>query len=363
MPSAAASEACPEIHDISGCSENVPGNYDTGAFEDCIRDVIEAPSILYQEVLAAAPHHSAHPPSSCTTRRTIAKAQVTRARRAIAPILRQFRPHSHSTPVASSVAPTTTDTATTTIFPSSPMSTLTATTFMNSSVPVSSDAPTFTPYPYNHTHTYSQWHSRTNRLSHDHSPTLSASASHRSFSRSPTASALSSPISLTPSYTLPFPTYSSEPSSSGTPTSFVPSTSTPTPTPASTSVPTSSFPSSNETSSPFPGVVPSSPSSSYYASTPSFVATPTSAPASPSTSPSTSSQSLYVPTPTTPSSPVPITSPASSSSAVPSSQTSQCPPLQVVVNAGSVVSSSPLLPLMLTILMTAVSSSIGVLVL
>ncbi|KAH0826594.1 hypothetical protein J3R83DRAFT_4954 [Lanmaoa asiatica] len=83
-PSAAASTACPRIHDISGCLEDVPGNYDTGVFEDCIGDAIEVPSASYQEVLEAPSYYSALPPASCMAGGTIGNAQFARARRAIA---------------------------------------------------------------------------------------------------------------------------------------------------------------------------------------------------------------------------------------------------------------------------------------
>ncbi|KAI9567430.1 hypothetical protein HD554DRAFT_2173200 [Boletus coccyginus] len=311
-PSAVASTSCSEIHDVFGCLENLSENYDTGMSEDCIGDAMEVPSTLYQDVLVAPLHHSALLPSSCTTRGNIDNTQATHARRAIAPILVtsrsywHFRTQSHNIPITSSIAPTTMDTATMTSFPTSA---LTATTLASSRMPVSSNAPMFTPHSQNHTR-------------HPHSFTLSTSAS--------------SPSSI-----------------------FTPA---PTPTPSS--------PFSYGASSSFSGLS-SSPPSSYYSSTSSSVATPTPSPTSPSTSSSsssTSSQSAIVLTFSTPSSTsVPTTSPASPSPTVPNSQTqigSQCPPpLRVALNAGSVGVSTPLLPLVFTILMIVASSSVGVLIL
>ena len=313
-PSGVASTSCSEIHDDFGCSENLSESHDAEVFEDCIGDAMEVPSTLYQEVLVAPLHHSALLPSSSTTH-----TQVTHARRAITPILVtsrsywHFRSQSHNTPISSSTSPTTTDTATAITFPSFPTSALTATTLASPSMPVSSNAPMFTPHSHNHT-------------LHRHSFTPSASAS--------------SILAPTPT---PTPTSSLSSSILG-----------PTPTPT----PTSSSPSSYGTSSSFPGLS-SSPPSSYHSSTPSSVATPIPSPTSPSTSPSsssTSSQNAIVLTFATPSATsVPTTSPASSS---------QCPPpLRVALNAGSVGVSTPLPPLVLTILMIITSFSVGVFIL
>ncbi|KAF8438130.1 hypothetical protein L210DRAFT_2307366 [Boletus edulis BED1] len=410
-PSAAASAACPQIHDIFGCSESVSGNYDTGVFEDCIVDGAEVPSALYQEILAAPSHRSAHPFSHCTSRGTIGNAQIAHARRAIAPVLvtslsQLHLSLSHSTSVSSCMAPTTTDTTTIPMTSSSfPTSTLNATSFMNFSVS-STNAPTYTTCSYNHTHTHtrSHWHSHTHHSS-AFSATSSSSSSYHSFSHSPsprTASSLndspsmslapSSPIPSTPSFISTF--HSSGPLA-GTATPFATSASTPLPTP---SLPSSSY----GTSSSLPG--PPTPPSSYGSSTSSSVSSamsssvssstsssissqttssstsyvltftthslssvPTTPPASspspvsPSTSSSTSAQTSYVLPSTTPSSSDPTASPAPSSPTVPNSQTQigpQCPPLW---NAGT-VSSIPLPPLTLAILMIVISSSVGIVV-
>ncbi|KAG6377464.1 hypothetical protein JVT61DRAFT_15270 [Boletus reticuloceps] len=373
-------------------------------------------------------HRSAHPFSHCTSRGTIGNAQLAHARRAIAPVLatslsQSHLSLSHSTPVSSCLAPTTTDTTTIPMTSSSfPTSTLNATSFMNFSMS-STNAPTFTMCSYNHTHTHtrSHCHSHTHRRSHHHSSAFSAtsssSSSYHSFSHSPsprTASSLndsssmslasSSPISSTPSFTFTFSTFYSSGPLAGTAT---PSASTPLPTP---SLPSSSY----GTSSSLPG--PPTPPSSYGSSTSSSVSSTVSSSVSsqssyiltftnpsllsfPATSPATSSSTSYVLTFTTPSLSVPTTSPASSPSpvspstssspssstssqtsyvlpfttpsssdptvsptssspTVPNSQTqigSQCPPLW---NAGS-VSSIPLPPLTLAILMIVISSSVG----
>jgi hypothetical protein len=176
-PSAAASAACPQIHDIVECSDIVPGNYDTGVFEDCVGDAIEVLSTLDQEVLA----DSAHLASSCRTRGTIGDAQVTHARRAIPMVVPSlphphFRSHSHRTPMSSCLAPTTTDTTTNT-FPTSPLN---ATTFVNTSTPVASNS--LPPCSYNHTHTHSRSHWRARghaATSHDHSSTSCQLSSYR----------------------------------------------------------------------------------------------------------------------------------------------------------------------------------------
>ncbi|KAN0084244.1 hypothetical protein V8E55_007748 [Tylopilus felleus] len=400
-PSAAASGACPQIHDILECSENIPGDYDAGVFKECIDGATEMPSTFHQEVLGAPSHHPAHPFSSCTTRVTDGNAKVARARRAIVPYYlashshSHLRPHGHSTRIAADA---------TTAFPSFPNSPLASATSVSFSTPVPTNVSTSTPYSYNHTHTHSQshWYSHSHGSSHNYSSTSSPSASSsfspplysHSSSSSTTASSLNNYSSSSPT----FPSYSSS-DPSGTPTSPVSSASILASTPAPT--PSPSFPSPYGSSSSSPGPS-SSPYSSYSPSTPYSIATPmssstpstsfftpsstsspssyvqsesstlsssptptmfpTSSPSStssftsPSTSSSTSSQSSYVLTFETPSASVPTTSPTSPSHTVPNSETqigSQCPPYRRVVNAGSVV---PPLPLSLTILMIVLAS-------
>ncbi|KAF8137461.1 hypothetical protein EV363DRAFT_1293695 [Boletus edulis] len=308
------------IHDIFGCSESVSGHYDTGVFEDCIVDGAESQHVSV--VLHGANDNGHHDdPDDFLV--------VSDVDFECYQLYELY--HSPSPRTASSLN----DSPSMSLAPSSPIpSTPSFISTFHSSGPLAGTATPFatsasTPLPTPSLPSSS--YGTSSSLPGPPTPPSSYGSSTSSSVSSAMSSSVSSSISSQSSYILTF---------------------------------------TNPSLLPFPTTSPATSSSTSYVltfTTHSLSSVPTTPPASspspvsPSTSSSTSAQTSYVLPSTTPSSSDPTASPAPSSPTVPNSQTQigpQCPPLW---NAGT-VSSIPLPPLTLAILMIVISSSVGIVV-